>query len=235
MAASSSDYSSSDSDGKIQEKLRWAFGLAFDKNGEFERSQGVKTIAEWYKEDKEYKDERQEDGNNKHTILSLITNRITDELIKYVEPSYKDSIIKTVGMNTHFKPGATQMNCNVEFISLKPFVKFVKQINRQEVASTKLSFELDTSMNIKKLQVRAGSTSGGKSIDIETLAIELKLSLLQARISSMRMPVPVITLNEPIKLISKRFEVNNVSFPIKQPSTILEEGRNRETVGAPIG
>src|SRR5256712_5020635 len=60
-------------------------------------------------------DERQEDGDSKHTILSLIANRITDELLKHVAPSYKASIIKTVGFNTHFKAGATQMNCNIEF------------------------------------------------------------------------------------------------------------------------
>jgi hypothetical protein len=54
MAISSSNFSSADSDSKIYEKLRWAFGLAFDKNEEFERSQGVKTIAEWYKDGTEY-------------------------------------------------------------------------------------------------------------------------------------------------------------------------------------
>jgi hypothetical protein len=209
------------------------FWIGIDKNGEFERSQGVKTIAAWYKEDKEYKDEREEDGDNKHTILSLIANRITDELIKYVEPSYKASIIKTVGINTHFKAGATQMNSNIGFISLKPFVKFVKLVNRQEVASAKLSFQLDTGMYIHKLQVRPGSAIRGKSIDMEALGVELKLSLLQVSISSIRMPVPIMTRNEPIKLISKKFEITNLSFAIKENGSFAEE-KPKKQGGAPL-
>lgn len=169
----------------------------------------------------------------RNTILSLIANRITDELLKHVEPSYKASIIKTVGINTHFKAGATQMNCNIEFISLKPFVKFVKLVNRQEVASAKLSFQLDTGMYIHKLQVRPGSAIRGKSIDMEALGVELKLSLLQVSISSMRMPVPVMTINEPIKLISKKFEITNLSFAIKENSSHAEV-KPKKQGGAPL-
>jgi hypothetical protein len=216
MALSFGDYGSSDSDSRLRDKLRLAFDYAFDKNGEFEQSEGVKTVAEWYKVEKEYKQEKQEDGDNKRTVLSLLTNKITTELVKLVEPRYKASIIDSVGLDTHFKTGVTQLNLNVQFISLKPFVKFVKQVNRKEVASAKFRFQLDTNMYINKLQIHASSAAGGKSIDIHALGIEFKLSLLQVNISSMRMPVPVISLNQPIKLISRKFEINNLSFPIEK-------------------
>jgi hypothetical protein len=223
MAISSAGYtsSSSNSDRKLEEKLRWSFGFAFDKNKEFEQLEGVKTIADWYKEGKEYKEERQKDGDNKHTILSLIANRIIDQLVKHVEPYYKDSIINSIGVNTHFKKDDTKMNFNVGFISLKPFVKFVKQVNEQDVTSATFRFQLDTSIDINKLEIHASSapaTIGDKSIDIEKLGIEMKLSLLQLNISSMRMPVPVITLNQPIKLLNIKFEIDNLSFSIKHSS-----------------
>lgn len=108
MALSFGDYGSTDSDSILHDKLAWAFGYAFDKNGEFQQSEGVKTVAEWYKE--ESKEERQEDGNNKNAILSLIANKLTTELVKLVEPQYKAYIIDCVELNTHFKTGVTQLN-----------------------------------------------------------------------------------------------------------------------------
>ena len=104
-----------------------------------------------------------------------------------------------MGINTHFREGATLMNCNIEFISLKPFVKFVKQLNGQDVALVKLRFQLDSSLYINKIQIHAKPVAiEGRLIDLDKIGVELKLTLLQVTISSMRTPVPVISMNEPI-------------------------------------
>src|SRR6266516_2585115 len=122
MAVSSrSNYAYSDGDSKLEKKLRWVFDFAFHQNKEFQQSDTVKTILDWYKEEKQYKDEKQLDGDNKHAILSSIANKTINELITYVKPCYKDSIIKGIGINTHFKEGSA--------------VKFVKQVNEQENVS----------------------------------------------------------------------------------------------------
>ena len=92
----------------------------------------------------------------------------------------------------------------------------------KKVTSATFRFQLDTSMYINKLQIHASSATGDKSIDIEKLGTEIKLSLLQLNISSMQMPVPVRTLNEPIKLPNIKFEINNLSFPINHSSTKVE-------------
>lgn len=220
----SSDYSYSDADSKLQEKLRWAFGFAFHGTKVFEQSEAVKTISKWYKETKEYKAERQEDGDNKHAILSSISNKTINELIKHVEPWYKDSIIQNIGINTHFKEGKTQMNCNVKFEPIKPFVKYVKQINGQESVSVTLRFQLNSSIYINKLQIHTNSIAGtGKSIDIDKLGVELELTLLQISMSSMQISAPVTSLNKPIKLVSKKFEVKNISFNQGRSSTDKNE------------
>lgn len=234
MALSLGDYGSSDSDTQLRNELRRAFDYAFEKNEEFEQLEGVKTVTEWYREAKGYEEERQEDGDNKHAILSLLANKITTELVKLVEPAYKASIINSVELNTHFKSGVTQLNLNIQFTSLKPFVKFVKQVDGREVTSAKFRFQLDTGMYMNKLQVHTSSTGEGKFIDIEALGVELKLSLLQVIISSTRIPLSVVSLNEPIKLISRKFEISNLSFRVDHLPSSLEERHSGKAIGAPI-
>lgn len=234
MGLSFGDYGHSDSESGLREKLRWAFDNVFDNNGEFEQSEGVKTVAEWYKEEKEYEKERQVDGDNKRTILSLLANKMTAELVKIVEPQYKTSIINSVEFNTHFKSGVTQLNLNVEVTPLKPFVKFVKHVNGREVDSATFRFQLDTNMYINKLQVHGSSAERGKFIDIDALGVEFKLLLLQISISSGRMPLPAMSLNKPIKLISRKFEINNLSFPVDQHHSSKKERQARNAIGSPI-
>ena len=234
MAISSrSNYAYVDGDSKLGEKLRWVFDFAFHQNKEFQQADGVKTISGWYKEAKQYKDEKQQDGDNKHAILSSIANRTINELIKYVKPCYKDSIIKGIGINTHFKEGSAEMNCNVEFVSIKPFVKFVKQANGREAVSATFRFQLNSSVYINKLQIHANSTAAaGKSIDIDRLGVELELTLLQVTMSSMQMPMPVTSLNKPIKLVSKKFEIKNISFHLGRSLTNKNEVETLDSLGS---
>jgi hypothetical protein len=226
MAPQSDNYPYSNDDRKLQERLRWAFCLAFQGNKVFERSEAVKAISNWYKETKEYKAERKEDGDNKHTILSLISNRIINELIKNVEPFYKDTIIQNIGINTHFREGGSKMNCNIDFVSIKPNVKFVKKVNGEEAASTTFRFQLDSSAYINKLQIHANSlAAAGKSIDIDKLGVKLELKLLEATISSLQMPMPITCLKKPIKLVNKKFEIKNISFHLgRSPNDKNEVG-----------
>jgi hypothetical protein len=220
MALSSAYYPYSNTDGKLQEKLRWVFDYALHGNKAFEQSEAVKTISKWYKEVKQYKEEREEDGDNKHAILSSIANKTIDKLIEYVEPCYEGSIIKGIGIKTRFKEGSTQMNCNIEFVSIKPFVKFVKEVNEREVVSVTFRFQLDTSVYINKVQIHTNYTAAAdKSIDIDKIGVKFELKLLQVTMSSMQMSVPDTSLNKPIKLVSKEFEIKNVSFNLRRSST----------------
>lgn len=212
--AISYDYPNIDSDNKFQTKLRWALDFAFNENKKFQQLDGVRTLANWHKQAKEYKQEREQDGDNKHAIPSSIANKTIEEIVKNVEPCYKESIIKSIGINTHFKSGVTKMNCNVEFISLKPFVKFVKRVNGRDNDSVIFRFQLDSNIYINKLQIH--DEKEVKSIDIDKLGIELKVTLLQVIIET---PVTTISIDKQIKLLSKKFEMDNLLFHLKRPTT----------------
>jgi ribosomal protein L40E len=224
MAPLTDNYPYTDDTNELQTNLGSAFGFAFQGNKAFEQSEAVKTISNWYKDIKEHKAERQEDGDNKHAILSLISNKTITELVKHVEPYYKDTIIQNIGIDTHFIQDGSKMNCNIDFISIKPNVKFVKKVNEEETASATFRFQLDSSIHIKKLQIHTNSlTTAGKSIDIEKLGVKLELKLLQATISSMQMSMPITCLKKPVKLLSREFEIKNVSFHLRRSSNDKKE------------
>jgi Double zinc ribbon len=228
--AISGDYVYSDIDGKLQEKLRWALSFAFHGNKAFEQCKEVKNVSNWYKEVKEYKAERQEDGDNKHAVISLISNKTINELIKHVEPYYKDSIIQSIGIDTHFREGGAKMNCSVKFASIKPFVKFVKQVNGQETISVTFRFQLDSNVYINKLQIHTNSAIvAGKSIDIDKLGVELELTLLHVTMSSIQ--TPVISVDKHIKLVSKKFEIKNISFDLGRSLNDKSHLRSLDSLG----
>ena len=131
-------------DDRLSECLRESFNSALSENKEFSGLQGLNNIVDWYREAKVDKDE--EGAWNKHVVLSTIANKTTQELVNHLEPFYKNTIIENVGIRTQFKDGATESNINVELISVKPFVKFVKRVDRQLSSSVKLLFQLNTSM-----------------------------------------------------------------------------------------
>lgn len=228
--AISGDYVYSDIDGKLQEKLRWALSFAFHGNKAFEQCKEVKNVSNWYKEVKEYKAERQEDGDNKHAVISLISNKTINELIKHVEPYYKDSIFQSIGINAHFREGGAKMNCSVKFASIKPFVKFVKQVNGQETISVTFRFQLDSNVYINKLQIHTNSaTLAGKSIDIDKLGVELELTLLHVTMSSIQ--TPVTSVDKHIKLVSKKFEIKNISFDLGRSLNDKSHLRSLDSLG----
>jgi hypothetical protein len=206
-------------DDRLRERLRQSLNSVFNESEEFHNLQGLNTIVDWYREKEDSKDE--EGTWNKHVIVSTVVNKTTDELIKHLEPFYKDTIISNIGMKTQFKQGATEISLNIEFISIKPFVKFVKQIDGRESSSVRLLFQLDTSIYLDKLRIQ--NSNKGKSISIEKLSIELKLSLLQVNISG-TFGFPVILVH-PVKLGSRRFEINEF---------VLFSRQSNFKVGAPL-
>lgn len=197
-------------DDRLRERLRQVFNSAFSGSREFDNS--LNTIVDWYKEAKEAKDE--EGAWNKHVILSTVANKTTEELLSHIEPFYKDTIIDNVGIKTQFKDGATETSFNIEFISIKPFVKFVKQVDGREAYSVKLLFQLNTSIYLDKLRIQ--NNSEAKLIRIEKIGIKLELLLLQVSISS-TLGIPVITLVQPIKLGNTEFEINDLVLFSRHP------------------
>ncbi len=71
-------------DSKLNEKLRWSLRSALEENSEkLRKLEGVKTLIGYYKNTT--KDEQQA---YEHGILSIIINKILEELLKQVEPYY---------------------------------------------------------------------------------------------------------------------------------------------------
>lgn len=203
-------------DFRLREELLQFVKSSFDEGKKIKGLKGVKFIADLYKEAKNANNEEGE--YNKRALLSIVVDKTTEELVRHLEPFYKDTIIKHIGIKTQFKEGAIESSFKTEFISIKPFVKFVKRVgpDKRELASVKFVFQLDTTLYVDKFQIR--NNSEVKSIKINKLGIEAKLSLLQVTIET-TLGVPVISLVKPIKLASKKFEIKNLVLFSRQSSS----------------
>jgi hypothetical protein len=196
-------------DDRLREALLRFLNSSFGQGNKIKGLKGVKLISDWYNEAKEA---RKEQGQyNKRVILSTIVNRATEELLMHLEPFYKDTILNSIRIKTHFKEEGVESSFRTELISIKPYVKFVKRVGleRRDIASVKFLFELGTIIYLDKLQIRLNTDP--KSIKINKLGIEATLTLLQVTIEE-TLGVPAISLVKSIKLASKKFEIKKLQL-----------------------
>jgi hypothetical protein len=223
MAISTSRYNSAHHDyvnnNKLQQELRSFFSYAIEGNEKLTQLEGVKTTIEWYKQQKDHREKvNEEDGNQASVIFSTVANKMIETLLDKVQPYYTDSIIKAIGIKTQYRQGSVEVNFEIGYIPIKPYVEYVKLHNQQRVSSVKFVFQLDTNTTIEKLKIPTTSKEHNKSIDIKKIGIGLELSLIEVRISTSHMPLPFISFNGKLKLAKKEFEMNDLSFPYFQHS-----------------
>jgi hypothetical protein len=222
MAISTSHYTTPHFDygnDKLRQELRSFFSSAIGGNEKLNQLEGIKTTADWYKQQKDFREKlNQENGNRGAVILSTIGNKMTEILLDKVHPYYTNSIVKAIGIKTQYRQGSVETNFEIGYVAMKPYVEYIKYYHQQQVASVKFVFQLDTNTAIEKLKIPANNKQGNKSIDIEKIGIGLKLYLIQVKISSSHMPLPFISFNGQLKLAEKEFEIRDISLPYSKDS-----------------
>jgi hypothetical protein len=217
MALSSSRYTTPyydyDND-KLRQELRSFFNYAIEGNEKLNQLEGIKTTADWYKQQKDSREKlNQEKGNRGAAIFSAMGNKMIEILLEKVHPYYTNSIVKAIGIKTQYREGSVETNFEIGYVAMKPYVEYIKLYHQQQVASVKFVFQLDTNTSIEKLKIAADNKQGNKSVDIEKISIGLKLSLVQVKISTSHMPLPFMSFNGQLKLAEKEFEIRNISLP----------------------
>jgi hypothetical protein len=204
---------------KLRQELRSFFSHAIEGNEKLNQLEGIKTTAEWYRQQKDFRDKlNQENGNRGAVIFSAMGNKMIEILLDKVHPYYTNSIIKAIGIKTQYRQGSVETNFEIGYVAMKPYVEYIKYYHQQQVASIKFVFQLDTSTAIEKLKIPADNKQGNKSIDIEKISIGLKLSLIQVKISTSHMPLPFMSFNGQLKLAEKELEIRNISLPYSKDS-----------------
>lgn len=211
MAISGRRYSNEsiyDIDGKLNENLKSFLASSLEENSEsFRNLKDVKTLVHCYKKTREY---GQQDW---YGLLSIIVNKIIQELLKQVEPYYIGPIVKKVDAETKFKKeGVVEVNFDINFgAPLNPFVEFTVEINGTESYSIKFTFQIDTSAHITRLRI-IRNADRIRSIDIERLDVTIKILLLQIEFTDKISGWSEISLNRQMKLGEKSFAINNLSL-----------------------
>jgi hypothetical protein len=179
----------------------------------------IETVKEWHNEENKFK----ENTERKSAVLSLVLNKLIDELVNQVLIYYSRSVILNVGIKTQFKEVTIgNFEMGIFDIPIEPYVKFDKTVNGVNIESIKFKFHLKSTTNIEKLSILY--TMGNKSIDIQNADIELEFSLSGIELSSLHMPAIVTSFPQPIKLVSRKLEVHHLSYTFNRHGEIQTPG-----------
>lgn len=176
---------------ELHEKLKWSFSCAIDKSDFLKQSKDFKSIEGWYSQVKNTSDNI--------SNPSLVSGEMIKELLNHAYPHYTNIIIEKTDMNIKCTNGGVQSDFDIEMVTMKPYVEFVKIVNGEPMPPAKFTFELDIMTHISIFKPVKNSTS--EYIELNKLAIDLEISLLR---------MPYLYLNEPIKLTTKSFEIQNI-------------------------
>lgn len=191
-----SKYHSTDHN-ELQEKLKWSFSCAIDKSDFLKQSKDFKTIEGWYEQGKKTSDNI--------SNPSLVSSEMIKELLNHVYPHYTNIIIEKVDMNIKSTDGGVQSDFDIGIVTMKPYMEFVKIVDGEPMPPAKFIFKLDIRTHISIF--KAANNSDSEYIELKKLAIELDILLLQ---------MPYFYLNEPMKLTTKTFEIQNIRLPRKR-------------------
>lgn len=108
-------------------------------------------------------------------------------------------------MNIKSTNGGVQSDFDIDVVTMKPYVEFVKIVNGEPMPPAKFTFELNIRTHISIFKPVKNSTS--EYIELKKLGIDLEISLLQ---------MPYFYVSEPIKLTTKTFEIQNIRLPRKR-------------------
>jgi hypothetical protein len=98
-----------------------------------------------------------------------------------------------------------QCDFDIELVTMRPYVEFVKIVNGESMPPSKFTFELDIRTYISIF--KAVNNSASEYIELKKLGIELEISLLH---------MACFYLSEPMKLMTKTFEIENIRLPRKR-------------------
>jgi Short C-terminal domain len=166
------------------------------------------------KEFKKVVDSYKEAEKNPDLIYTNIANKMSKELLSYIEPYYKDSLVKDIGIKTQFREGTALLNCDAEFTPIPAYIEVVKKMHGDEVYSIKFNFEMRTKTCMNK--VRISSNQNGRFIEIGDMGIDIKVILLQIIIHYFRTSESNVSFKGPLTLINKSLKIQNLSLPISQ-------------------
>ena len=182
---------------ELHEKLKWSFSCAIDKSDFLKQSKDFKSIEGWYSQAKKTSD------NISNT--SLVSGEMIKELLNHVYPHYTNIILEKTDINIKSTDGGVQSDFDIEMVTMKPYVEFVKIVNGEPMPPAKFTFELDIRTYISIFKPVNNSTS--EYIELKKLGIDLEILLLN---------MPYFYLSEPIKLTTKTFEIQNIRLPRKR-------------------
>lgn len=188
-------------------KFRNAMGDFFAealKERKFHDQEQFQSVASWY----QIKTESRGEQRDKDSILLTMKNEMTEQLLKYVEPYFVDSLISKIMAKTNFLDGS-ENDFRTGPIPIEAYVEFINLVDVKATSSIKFWFKIETDASIEELSIKTDLHDPElKLIEIEKMNVELRF-LLQ------KMEGTDISLIKNMLLGVKMIEITDLSYGIR--------------------
>jgi len=178
---------------KVAEELEQVLNTILNRNEQAIKGlEAIQEASEWYR------NARKDPIHEPPKIFKKMVDECITTLLQEVSPV----------LSNHIKIKAVENSIEIKF-SLKPFIEYIKKVNRSEQMKAKIAFNLEISGNING--IRYHSDRGRRQIVIDSLNCTVVLSIIKAEVSLMHVGGSLLV--EPIVLCSAQpFKVENLLF-----------------------
>jgi hypothetical protein len=186
---------------KIMEELESVLGTALTSKEEtINKINDIKTVATWYKEAKQHPNE----------IPSIITNEAISRLLENIGPYLVTFLIDKIKIEIELHSKNMKIKELEINFSVKPFVEYIKKINRVESNKVRVTFNFALSGKVNGITVNSDDMMGRK-VDIDSFVASLTVSIINLTVSTLSLPGA--SLLEPIVLCyGELYKVRDLSF-----------------------
>lgn len=191
--------------GKVQQKtteeLERVLRTVLTSNEEIiNKLDDIKTVETWYEEAKEHPDK----------VPSIITNEAIRRLLENIGPQLTTFLVDKIKIELEVHRQDIKIKeLEIKF-SIKPYVEFIKRINRVESNKVRVTFDFALYGKLNGISVHSNNMMG-REIDIDNFVASLTVSIINATVSTLYMPGA--SLLRSTELCSKQlYEVKNLSF-----------------------
>lgn len=195
-------YLLSNTNQNLEDALRNLLSTALTQNEEtIKRLNDINTIIDWYNKAKEDPDR----------IPSIIVDKMIEELLKHSINAITEKI--EIQCQINLQKNEVKGNIRINAISLKPYVEFIKVLNKKEVPPPlRFTFKLDIDGNLQGLKIKSTPTISKeqgavrREISLDNFIFDLTISIIK---------LPTVNLNTPIVLYhDEHIKVENLFFSL---------------------
>lgn len=205
----------------LKNDLSGIISSSIENNNSLLENSGIKKLLEWHKDSEQESLESSSPvgqisesmdlaslilstRGNRDRFFSKLSTMLVAKLLENIPLEFARIMVNNIQIKTQGKEQGVKFDIESEIGPIKPYVEFVKKINEVQVGKARITFQIDSKININGIEIM---TSGEeRRINLGRLIVNITVSILDTE-----MPI----LGGPKKLLDRTIESDLSEFHIQ--------------------